>query len=81
MSIRVEIKHENDNRQEYGYGIYVNGYVEDDEFIDAPMGLYASECVPFSRNTPKYIKKAEHRVRQNARNAYRREWMQDRHLA
>ena len=74
--IRVRIKHENDNRQEYGYAVYVNGYVMDTEY-DFEPGLYASECVPFG-SPPERFKRAERRVRQNARNAYKREWAQDR---
>lgn len=75
--IRIRIKHENDNRREYGYGIYVNGYIEDDDYPEFPPSLYASECVPFGRNTPERLKRAEHRVRNNARNAYKRDWMQE----
>ena len=74
--IKVRIEHENDNRQEFGYGVYVNGYVTDTEYEFAP-GLYASECVPFN-SPPDRIKRAEHRVRQNARRAYQREWRKDR---
>ena len=71
--IKVRIEHEKNNREEYGYGIYVNGYVEDDEFPDAPAGLYASECVPFDADDDR-IRKAERRVRNNARYAYKRDW-------
>jgi len=76
--IKVRIEHENDNRTEYGYGVYVNGYVTDSQF-DPPFepGLYASECVPFNADDER-IKRAERRVRQNARRAYLREWNKDR---
>ena len=75
--IKVRIEHENDNRKEFGYGIYVNGYIEDDEFEDAPAGLYASECVPFGQNTPENLKAAERRVRRTAMRRYKKDWMQE----
>ena len=73
----VTIEHENDNRKEFGYGVYVNGYVVDDEFPDDPPALYASECVPFGRNTAENLKAAERRVRHNALAAYKRDYMQE----
>ena len=74
--IKVRIEHENDNRREFGYGVYVNGYVTDTEY-DVEPGLYASECVPFGSSDER-LKRAERRVRQNARRAYLREWNKDR---
>lgn len=70
--IQVEIRHENDNRSEYGYGLYVNGFITDNRW-DPPFhcGLFASECVELDASEEE-IKKAERRVRQNARNAYKR---------
>ena len=70
--MELRIKHESDNGKEYGYGVYVNAYITDE--WDNEM-LYASECVAFGRNTPEAIKKAECRVRQNARRAYKRDYM------
>ena len=64
MTIKVEIQHEKQNGREFGYGIYVNGYVTD-KFGIGPW-MYASECVPF-KASPEQIKAAEKRVRQNAR--------------
>lgn len=73
MSI-VTIKHEPDNRREFGYGIYVNGYVTDDDWGEF---LYASECVPFGQNTAANLKAAERRVRRKALAAYKRDYMQE----
>jgi len=76
--IRVEIKHEERGINEFGYGVYVNGYVFDDYYgEDGDMGLYASECVPFGKNLEERTEKAEKRVRQNARNAYKKDFMQE----
>jgi len=74
--ITVEIKHEDNNGREFGYGIYVNGYIWDDEF-DSPMpvGMYASECVPFGQNTSENIKKAERRVKRAAMRRYKQEFV------
>ena len=73
--VRVTMKHEKDNRQEFGYGLYVNGYVTDTDFDpNEVLGLYASECVPFNADSDR-IKRAERRVRTNARRAYQREQM------
>lgn len=75
MTIKVEIRHEKQNTREYGYGIYINGYVTNtrlDFDIPGPT-LEASECVPFSAS-PEQIKAAERRVRQNARRAHQR-WL------
>ena len=73
--IQIEIKHENDNRSEWGYGLYINGYLLMDDRCNPPFegGLYASECIP-RNSSDEAIKAAEHRVRQNARNAYKREF-------
>jgi len=72
--ITITIKHENDNRKEFGYGVYVNAYVTwDDVPFDIPM-LYASECVPFGKNTPTNLKAAERRVRREARRIAKREY-------
>lgn len=71
--ITVEIRHEKQNGREYGYGIYVNGYVTDTKWENGPW-LYASECVPFHAS-PENIRAAEKRVRQNARRAYIR-WLE-----
>lgn len=76
--IKVKIKHENDNRLEWGYGIYINGYVTDHgETPPFEAGLCASECVS-SNASRKTIKQAERRVRQNARYAYKIDWFEKR---
>ncbi len=56
--IKVDIKHENDNREEFGYGVYVNGYIIDEDWDLVPPALYAGECIPFGQNTPENIKAA-----------------------
>ena len=72
--ITVTVKHESDNGQESGYGVYVNAYVSWDDFEgDVPL-LYSSECVPFGQNTPKNLKAAERRVRRNAQRKAKREY-------
>lgn len=73
--ITIEIKHENDNRTEYGYGIYVNAYVTWDDIEDDLGALYASECVPFGKNSPENLAAAEKRVREKARRIAKKEWM------
>jgi len=73
--IRVRIAIENQNRREYGYGQYVNGYVTDDHIFEFEAGLFASECVPFDASED-MIKQATRRVRANARRAYLREFPQ-----
>ena len=77
MMITVKVMHENDNRHEFGYGVYVNGYIEDDDYPGAPCGLYASECVAWGQNTPENLKAAEHRVKRNAMRRYKKDWMQE----
>jgi len=76
--IKVEIRHENSNGKEFGYGTYVNGYIIDDWFevdgySDGGQGIYASECVPRGANTEKRIKAAERRVRRTAMRRYKKE--------
>lgn len=73
--ITVEIRHENDNGQEFGYGVYVNGYIVDDQFEGQPPIRYASECVPFGKNTPDRLKAAERRVKRTAMARYKREFV------
>ena len=70
--IKVKIEHEDNNGKEFGYGVYVNGYIRDD-FFDPPdvAGHWASECVPHG-SPPSAIKKAERRVKKNAMRAYKR---------
>jgi len=71
----ITVKHESDNRKEFGYGVYVNAYVSWDEFEgDVPL-LYASECVPFGQNDDAHLKAAERRVRRNAAAKAKREYM------
>lgn len=77
MTIKTYTVIEKDNRREFGYGLYINAYIVDTSFAemgvdDGQMGLYASECVPFNA-TNKQIAQARRRVRQNARNRYRKE--------
>ena len=73
--MKVIIRHEGDNRKEYGYGVYVNGYIEDEYFgEDGSMGLWASECVPFGQNSEANLKAAEKRVRRKALRAYRKQY-------
>ena len=75
--VEVEIRHENGDGKESGYGVYVNGYIRD-EMFDPPEvgGIYASECVPFGKNTPETLAAAEKRVRRTAMDRYRRDLMQ-----
>ncbi len=71
--IKTYTKVEKNNRQEYGYGQYVNAYVVDNDLNDnAEMGLWASECMSFDA-TSDQISRSRRRVRQNARNAYQRD--------
>jgi len=68
--IRVIIRTETQNGREYGYGQYVNGYIEDDEFSPPQVpGIWASECVPFGHPTAR----AEKRVRSQALKSYEKE--------
>jgi hypothetical protein len=71
----VEIRHENGDGKEFGYGVYVNAYVSFDEFEDDIPLLYASECVPFGQNDEQHLKAAERRVRRNAERKVKREYM------
>jgi len=77
-AIKTYTRIEKDNRQEFGYGLYVNAYVVDTDLavpeagIDGECGLYASECVPFDADDAR-ISRARRRVRQNARRRYERE--------
>jgi hypothetical protein len=73
--ITIEVKHENDNGTEFGYGVYVNAYVTWDDITGDIGSLYASECVPFGQNTPEKLDVAEKRVRAKARRIAKREWM------
>lgn len=73
QKLTTEIKHERQNNQEFGYGIYINGYVNDGT-PERNVGIWASECL--SRNaTPEEIKKAERRVRAKALRTYRRDYL------
>jgi hypothetical protein len=73
--ITIEVKHENDNGREWGYGIYVNAYVKWDDDPGALPVRYASECVPFGRNTPANLRAAERRVRRQANDIARKEYV------
>lgn len=69
---QVTVRQENNNGREYGYGVYVNAYVTDKWGNET---RYASECVPFGRNTPENIACAERRVKANARAAFKKEFV------
>ena len=62
---------------EYGYGVYVNAYVYDDECgidDDEPMGLYATERIGRQdQYDPVILAAAKRRARQRARYRYVRE--------
>jgi len=73
--ITVTVKHEKDNGRESGYGVYVNAYVSFDDLLGDIPTLYASECVPFGKNTEKNLKAAEHRVRRNATRRAKKEYV------
>ena len=73
--ITVTVKQENNNGSEFGYGIYVNAYVAWDDIPGDIPTLYASECVPFGKNTDEGLKAAEQRVRQSAEQKAKREFV------
>ena len=73
--ITVTVKHEQTNGKEFGYGVYVNAYVSWDDLPDNTPLLYASECVPFGKNTPKVIKAAEKRMRAKATYIAKKEYV------
>ena len=73
--ITVTVKHENDNGKEFGYGVYVNAYAVWDDDIDSIPVLYASECVPFGKNTEKALAAAGRRVRKAAHARAKREYV------
>ena len=69
----ITIKRENNNGQEFGYGVYVNAYVTLDEFENDVPKLYASEYVPFAHSTKRSLAAAGRRVRRNAEARIKRE--------
>ena len=77
--ILIDVRTERHNDREFGYGLYVNGYVTDSDFdsldsgLDGEMGLYASECVPFGQASNGAMKAAGKRVRRTALRRYRAE--------
>lgn len=73
--ITVTVKREKDNGKEFGYGVYMNAYVEFDDLPDDIPVLYASECVPFGKNTEKALKAAESRVRKAAERRAKKEYV------
>lgn len=71
--------HQDRGMMEYGYGLYVNAYVTDDELSipgdpwnNGQMGLYATERVPFYASQEQ-ITKARKLARDRARQRYLRE--------
>ena len=64
--------------REWGYGQYVNAYVQDHDFynpslgLDGIMGVYATERVPFDADQ-KRITRARKLARDRARQRYLRE--------
>ena len=64
--------------REFGYGLYVNAYVQDHDFyspsdgLDGKMGAYATERVPFDADQAR-ISKARKLARDRARQRYLRE--------
>lgn len=68
----VEIKHENGNGQEFGYGVYVNAYLTWQDVCNDTPKLYASECVPFGQEG---INEAEARVLHQADVRAKQEYM------
>ena len=73
--ITVRTEQQNGNGKEFGYGVYVNAFVTWDDDQDEMPNVYASECVPFGKNTSENIAAAEKRVRRNATRRAKREWM------
>lgn len=70
--VSVKIQEEADNGKEYGYGVYINGYVYDNSLFDGEntfVGHYASECIPV-HCPDEWLKAAKNRVRSNARRRY-----------
>lgn len=70
---KIEIRHEDNNGREYGYGIYVNAYVTWDDTGGIPV-RYASECVPRDNINAETLKAAEKRVRAKAHRAAKKEY-------
>ena len=68
----------NPGMMEYGYGQYVNAYVQDHDFyfpsegLNGVMGMYATERVPFDADQER-ISKARKLARDRARQRYLRE--------
>lgn len=65
--MKIEIRHENQNGSEYGYGLYINAYTGD----YGDNSIWASECVSRDASS-ETIKAAEKRVRERARYHYRK---------
>jgi len=67
--LRTIIRHGNRSATEYGYGLYINGYVVHDE--EESGAIWASECVSPSAS-PETIKRVERNVRRRALYHYRK---------
>jgi len=72
--MQITIKQESGNFHERGYGVYINAYITDEWDNELQ---YATECVPFGKNTPEELKRVTRNVRRRARRAYRRDYMQE----
>jgi hypothetical protein len=76
MATKVTIKQEDHNSKEYGYGLYINGYVQDTEIAaitdDKSDGMiFASVCLPKNASDNE-IKSTEKRVRAKALREYKK---------
>ena len=71
MNVDATAKVANRTASEYGYGLYINGYVSDDDNPGAAEGIiWAWECLP-SRSTDNEISAASRRVCRNAIRSYK----------
>jgi|GEM_PF-3883830 len=76
MATKVTVKQENHNSQEFRYGLYINGYVQDTEIAaitdDKSDGMIFASIMLKKDASDDEIKSAEKRVRAKALREYKK---------